>query len=121
MEISLYTLGQVHAGGLKHHKATVTLMLFHDTESFYNKNIITITTICTSYRTDVHTYIALFCCRADADIEKFTRLEIWRGCPRLAGYIGTCYVSNEGLTLHLTNGKPLSIVISDMLLLSTSV
>ena len=67
------------------------------------------------------TYVALFSCGADADIEKLTSLKLWGRSVRSIGYICTSDVSNDSLALHLTNVKPLGIIISHILSLSTTV
>ena len=67
------------------------------------------------------TYISLFSCRTDADIEELTSLKLWGRSMRSIGHIGTSDVRNESLTLHLTNVKSLGIVISYILSLSASV
>ena len=64
-------------------------------------------------------YIALFSYRADADIEELTSLKVWGRSMSSIGHIGTSDVCDESLTLHLTNVKPLGIVISYILPLST--
>ena len=68
-----------------------------------------------------NTYISLYSCRADTDIEIFTRLKARRSRGRVFWYVGTSDVSDQSGTLRLTNGQPLGIVIGYMLLLSASV
>ena len=66
------------------------------------------------------TYISLFCCWANADIQIFTSLKLRRGGTWLARYVCPSNIGYEFLTLHLTNMKPLGIVIGNILSLSTS-
>ena len=68
------------------------------------------------------TYIAFFCCWTNADVQVFTSLKIWtRGAGRLERHVSPSNVLGESLALHLTNVKPLGIVISHVLLLSAPV
>lgn len=67
------------------------------------------------------TYVALFSCGADADIEKLTSLKLWWRGVGSVGYIRSSDVYNESLALYLTNVKPLGIVISYILSLSTTI
>ena len=67
------------------------------------------------------THIAWHSGWADADVEIFTGLKAGRRRAGFFRHVGTSDVSHQGSTLCLTNGQPLSIVISHMLLLSTTV
>ena len=69
----------------------------------------------------MYTYISMLSCWTDTDVEVFTRIELWGRSTQFVGHIGTSNVCNESLTLHLTNVKPHSIVVSNILLLSTPI
>ena len=66
------------------------------------------------------TYIALFSCWTDADVQVLTSVKHWWTTARLIWYECSSDVSNKSLTLHLTKVKPLSIVIGNILSLSAS-